>query len=98
MSEEQDVPEPSIAVDLSTTMEKFRTPNPGSQPDVISFGDVSVCKTADDTATLVAGIISDNLGQNDIQKQRLVSALTTYFGKVGIDSSGSSSSVCSVDQ
>ena len=44
-----------------------------------------MCKTSDDTATLVAGIIYDNLGQNDIKKQKLVSALTTYFAKVGID-------------
>ena len=85
MSEEQTGEEPSIAVDLSTTMEQFRTPNLGSQPDTVSFGDVSVCKTADDTATLVAGIISDNLGQNDIKKEKLVTDLTSYFGKIGID-------------
>ena len=77
--------EPSIAVDLSAAMEQFQTPNPGSQPDGFTFGNVSVCKTADDTATIVAGIVSDNLGQNDIQKQKLVSALTSYFGKLGID-------------
>ena len=84
MSSEKELEEQLIGVDLSATMEQFQTPQPGSQPDSVSFGDVSVCRTADDTATLVAGIISDNLGQNDIQKQKLVEALTAFFGKIGI--------------
>ena len=90
MSADKESDEASIAVDLSTGIEQFAIPVPGSQSDSIPFGDISVCKTAANTAAntavLVAAIISDKLGRNDEQKQKLAKALTTYFSKVGIDS------------
>ena len=84
MSVDKEGDEVSIAVDLAA-MGQFETPAPESEPDGTPFGAVSVCKTAEHTTSLVASIISDRLSQNDSQKTRLVTSLTTYFGKVGTD-------------
>ena len=84
MSVDKEGDEASVAVDLAA-MEQFETPAPGSEPDGTPFRAVSICKTTARTASLVAAIISDRLSQNDAQKTRLVTSLTTYFGKVGID-------------
>ena len=84
MSVDKEGDEVSITVDLAA-MYQFETPAPEFEPDGAPFGAVSVCKTAEHTASLVAAIISDRLSQNDAQKTRLVMSLTTYFGKVGID-------------
>ena len=56
-------------------------PHPVTAP----FGQISVCRSKDDTTRIIALIISERLNQNDDQKQNLVTALQSYFEVAGIE-------------
>ena len=60
------------------------TPTAGSHADEFPFENTSVCKSAADTAEIIAVIIADKLGQDDKQKQKLVESMTAYFERVDI--------------
>ena len=63
------------------------------KPDVVDFphpvtaplGQISVCRNKDDTARIIALIISERLNQNGDQRQNLVTALQSYFEVAGIE-------------
>ena len=54
-------------------------------PVLDPFGQISVCRSREDTATTVAVIIADWLEFTDRQKADLVAALQLYFGVAGIE-------------
>ena len=56
-----------------------------SHPVTAPFGQVSECKSKEDTARMTALIISERLNQSDDQKMKLVTALQSYFEEVGIE-------------
>ena len=56
-----------------------------AHPVTAPFGQVSVCRNKEDTATIVALMIADQLEQTDDQRQKLVTALQSYFEEAGIE-------------
>ena len=60
-----------------TAVESAATPAVGNyaHPVTAPFGQVSVCRSKEDTTTIVALMIADQLEQTDDQRQKLVTAL-----------------------
>ena len=80
-----------IARDLNEMMERtttiplYTSSNPVDYPPPALFGQDSMCTTREETANLIAVIIADQLGHNDVQKSDLATALQNYFAVTQVD-------------